>query len=115
MSAATLVRAPSAVTWDGINWAKVQRYVRGLQTRIVKATQSGGHNKARALQWLRTAKTRGCGSRASILSMVFKLVKSAETRWRALRGSELIAKVITGVQFKNGVEVPKQGRQKVAA
>ena len=64
---------------------------------------------------LRTAKTRGCVSRASILSMVFKLVTSAETRWRALRGSELIAKVITGVQFKNGVEVPKQGRQKVAA
>jgi RNA-directed DNA polymerase len=54
MSAATLARAPSAVTWDGINWAKVQRHVRGLQTRIVKATQSGGHNKARALQWLLT-------------------------------------------------------------
>jgi RNA-directed DNA polymerase len=54
MSAATLARAPSAVTWDGINWAKVQRYVRGLQTRIVKATQSGRHNKVRALQWLLT-------------------------------------------------------------
>ena len=64
---------------------------------------------------LRTAKTRGCVSRTSILSMVFKLVKSAEERWRALRGSELIAKVITGVQFKNGVEVPNQSRQKVAA
>lgn len=64
---------------------------------------------------LRTAKTRGCVSRGSILSMVFKLVKSAEARWRALRGSELIAKVITGVQFKNGVEVPNQSRQKVAA
>jgi putative transposase len=64
---------------------------------------------------LRTAKTRGCVSRASILSMVFKLVTSAETRWRALRGSELIAKVITGVQFKNGVEVRNQSRQKVAA
>ena len=64
---------------------------------------------------LRTAKTRGCVSRGSILSMVFKLVKSAEARWRALRGSELIAKVITGVQFKNGIEMRNQGRQKVAA
>ncbi len=36
MSAATLARAPSGVTWDGINWANVQRHVRGLQTRIVK-------------------------------------------------------------------------------
>lgn len=64
---------------------------------------------------LRTVKTRGCGSRAGILSMVFKLAKSAETRWRALRGSELIAKVITGVQFKDGVEVQRKGHQKIAA
>jgi putative transposase len=64
---------------------------------------------------LRTAKTRGCVSRASILSMVFKLAKSAEGRWRALRGSELIAKVITGVQFKDGIEVNETDRQKIAA
>ena len=64
---------------------------------------------------LRTAKTRGCVSRPGILSMVFKLVKSAEGRWRALRGSELIAKVITGVQFKNGIEVQKKDHQKIAA
>ena len=54
MSAATLARAPSDVTWDGINWANVQRQVRGLQTRIVKATQGGRHNQVKALQWLLT-------------------------------------------------------------
>ena len=54
MSAATLARAPSGATWDGINWAGVQRHVRGLQARIVKATQGGRHNKAKALQWLLT-------------------------------------------------------------
>jgi len=64
---------------------------------------------------LRTATTRGCGSRASILSMVFKLSKSAELRWLKLRGTEMIAKVITGVQFKNGVEVQKTVRQEIAA
>src|ERR1700674_532925 len=52
---------------------------------------------------LRTAKTRGCVSRASILSMVFKLTKSAEQRWLKLRGPERIAEVIRGLQFKNGV------------
>jgi putative transposase len=64
---------------------------------------------------LRTAKTRGCGSRASILSTVFKLSKSAEQRWLKLRGTEMIAKVITGVQFKNGIEVQKNVRQEIAA
>lgn len=64
---------------------------------------------------LRTVKSRGCGSRASILSTVFKLAHSAEQRWRTLRGAEMIAKVITGVQFRDGVEVQKKDRQKIAA
>ncbi len=64
---------------------------------------------------LRTTKTRGCVSRASILSMVFKLAKSAEGRWLKLRGAELIAKVITGVPFKDGVEVQKENPQEIAA
>jgi RNA-directed DNA polymerase len=54
MSAATRARAPSGMAWDGINWADVQRHVRRLQTRIVKATQAGRHNKVKALQWLLT-------------------------------------------------------------
>jgi len=64
---------------------------------------------------LRTVKSRGCGSRASILSTVFKLAQSAEQRWQKLHGAEMIAKVITGVQFRNGVEVPNKDRQKIAA
>ena len=54
MNAATLACAPSGVTWNDIPWAIVQRQVRRLQTRIVKATQNGRHNKAKALQWLLT-------------------------------------------------------------
>ena len=58
---------------------------------------------------LRTAKTRGCGSRTSILSMVFKLTMSAEQRWLKLRGAERITEVVQGVKFKNGVrEQPNQ-------
>ena len=64
---------------------------------------------------LRTAKTRGCVSRTSILSMVFMLAKSAESRWLRLRGTELIAKILQGVQFKNGVAIQKERRQEIAA
>ena len=52
MDAATRACAPSGVTWHGINWADAQRQVRRLQTRIVKATQGGRHNKVKALRWL---------------------------------------------------------------
>ena len=64
---------------------------------------------------LRTAKTRGCVSRTSILSMVFMLAKSAERRWLKLRGAELIPRILQGVQFKNGVAVQKERRQEIAA
>src|ERR1017187_3553979 len=54
MDAAPRACASSDVTWHGINWADAQRQVRRLQTRIVKATQGGRHNKVKALQWLLT-------------------------------------------------------------
>jgi len=54
MNAATWACASSGVAWDGISWADVQRQVRRLQARIVKATQVGRHNKVKALQWLLT-------------------------------------------------------------
>lgn len=54
MDAATQACAPSDMTWHDINWAEVHRQVKRLQTRIVKATQEGRHNKVKALQWLLT-------------------------------------------------------------
>jgi transposase-like protein len=36
---------------------------------------------------LRTAKTRGCVSRTGMLAMVFKLTKTAEQKWRTLKGA----------------------------
>ena len=61
---------------------------------------------------LRTAKTRGCVSRAGILAMVFKLAKSAEQRWRKLKGAARLAQVIDGVRFKDGLQ---EEAQRIAA
>jgi transposase-like protein len=52
---------------------------------------------------LRTAKTKGAGSRVAGLTMVFKLMESASKKWRRLRGSELIRDIIAGVVFVDGV------------
>ena len=53
---------------------------------------------------LRTAKTRGCLSRTTALTIVYQLCRSAQKRWRKLDGYELLAKVIDGVKFVDGVE-----------
>jgi transposase-like protein len=53
---------------------------------------------------LRTRKTKGSGSRIACLTMVFKLAQAAEKKWRALNGSKLLAEVIQGVQFVDGIK-----------
>jgi transposase-like protein len=52
---------------------------------------------------LRTAKTRGCLSRTTALTMVYQLCRSAQRKWRKLDGHELLGKVIEGVKFIDGV------------
>ncbi len=52
---------------------------------------------------LRTRKTKGAGSRLACLTMVFKLAMAAQKTWRALNGCQLIADVIDGVPFVDGV------------
>lgn len=53
---------------------------------------------------LRTKKTKGAGSRNTALTMAFKLLTSAEKRWRALNSRDLVQKVIEGAVFKDGIE-----------
>ena len=53
---------------------------------------------------LRTDKTKGAGSRIACLTMVFKLALAAQKRWRALNGYKLIADVIEGVEFIDGLK-----------
>jgi len=53
---------------------------------------------------LRTARTKGCGSRAACLTMVFKLAQCAERRWHRLHGKELLGEIIEGVKFVDGIK-----------
>ena len=55
----------------------------------------------------RTARTKGCVTRDSLLHLMFKLGQCAEKNWRKLRGFAYLAKVIEGVKFVNGEEVKK--------
>jgi len=57
---------------------------------------------------LRTHKTKGCGSRIATLTMVFKLILSAQKRWQRLRGYRKIEDVMNGVKFKDGVEIKEE-------
>lgn len=58
----------------------------------------------------RTKRSKGCLSRSGMLHMMFKLGQCAEKKWRRLRGFNYLAKVITGVKFRNGIEVADEGQ-----
>jgi transposase-like protein len=53
----------------------------------------------------RTKRSKGCLSRDGMLHMMFKLGMCAQDNWRRLRGFSHLAQVITGVKFKDGIEV----------
>ncbi|MFE4335632.1 IS256 family transposase [Streptomyces sp. NPDC056831] len=59
---------------------------------------------------LRTKVTRGAGSRAAGLAMVFKLIESAQARWRAVNAPHLVVLVRAGARFKRGQLVEREER-----
>jgi putative transposase len=63
---------------------------------------------------LRHRKTKGNGSRTACLTMVFKLMQSAEKKWRLLNGSTLLPDVIAGVNFTDGVKLLTQPKENAA-
>lgn len=51
----------------------------------------------------RTKRCKGCFSRSTILTMVFKLCQSAQEKWIRLYGFNRLADVISGVKFTHGI------------
>jgi putative transposase len=54
---------------------------------------------------LRTRVTKGAGSKKAALAMAYKLLDAAQERWRRFNGHELVADVLAGAKFKDGIKV----------
>src|SRR4051812_36690299 len=54
---------------------------------------------------LRTRVTKGAGSKKAALAMAYKLLDAAQERWRRFNGNDLVADVLAGAQFKDGIRV----------
>lgn len=67
---------------------------------------------------LRQRVTKGPGSRAAGVAMAFKLIESAQARWRAVNAPHIVALVRAGATFKNGKLIERDesagGDQQVA-
>ena len=58
---------------------------------------------------LRQRVTKGPGSRAAGVAMAFKLIESAQRRWRAVNAPHLVALVRAGAKFENGTLIERTG------
>ena len=58
----------------------------------------------------RSSRAKGCVTRQTMLSMIYKMGRCAEKSWRRLRGFRQLAKVIEGVQFNDGIELIEDSR-----
>jgi transposase-like protein len=63
----------------------------------------------------RTERAKGCVTRETMLTFIFKLALCAQKRWHRIRGFTHLGKVITGVKFKDGIEVTKEKADRRAA
>ena len=63
---------------------------------------------------LRTKRSRNCGSRATTLAMVFKLLQSAQKRWRRIKHSQKLELVVSNVKFQDGEQVADQSDRNAA-
>ena len=62
---------------------------------------------------LRQRVTKGPGSRAAGIAMAFKLIESAEHRWRAVNAPHLVALVHAGAKFENGILVERPDHARI--
>ena len=49
--------------------------------------------------------TKGAGSKKAALAMAYKLLNAAQDRWRRFNGHQLVADVLTGATYKDGIRV----------
>jgi transposase-like protein len=64
---------------------------------------------------LRTKATKGAGSKEAATVMAFKLLCECERRWRKLKGYQDFTNLLKGLEYKDGVVIPRAEHHEAAA
>jgi putative transposase len=62
---------------------------------------------------LRTRVTKGAGSKKAALAMAYKLLDAAQERWRRINGHELVADVLAGTKYKDGIQITNNDNNEI--
>lgn len=65
---------------------------------------------------LRTKVTKGAGSQQTAVTMAFKLLQECQKKWRRIRGeTEHIENILNGLEYKDGIVIPRSTHHEAAA
>ena len=57
----------------------------------------------------------GAGSKETAAVMAFKLLSECQKKWRRLRGHQEFTNLLKGLEYKDGVMVPREQHHEAAA
>lgn len=64
---------------------------------------------------LRTRVTRGAGSASMASALAFKLLQECEKRWRKINSPKEITNLLNGVEYRDGIVLPRQQQNREGA
>jgi transposase-like protein len=96
---------PKAVAKLDRDWTALTAYYQFPAEHWRHLRTSNAIESSFATVRLRTRVTKGAGSKKAALAMAYKLLDAAQERWRRFNGRELVADVLAGIKFKDGIPV----------
>ena len=96
---------PKAVECLNKDWVRLITFFNFPAEHWVSLRTTNPIESAFATVKLRTKTTRGAGSRSMAATMAFKFLLECQKKWRSIRGSKEIKKLLSGVEYKDGVMV----------
>jgi transposase-like protein len=99
------VKYEASVTCIVKDWDKLTTYFKFPAAHWVHLRTTNPIESTFATVKLRTTVTKGAGSEQAAKTMAFKLMQEAERRWNRIKGHEEIARVLSGVEYRDGIVV----------
>ena len=106
---------PKAVECLSKDWVRLITFFNFPAEHWVSLRTTNPIESAFATVKLRTKTTKGAGSRSMAATMAFKLLLECQKKWRSIRGSKEIKKLLSGVEYKDGVMVNNENQSQEAA
>ena len=105
---------PKAVDCLAKDWARLVTYFAFPASHWLHLRTTNPIESSFATVKLRTRVTKGAGSKKTAETMAFKLLLECEKTWRKINGANEIQNLLDGLEYRDGVMIPRQSHHEAA-